>query len=118
MTDGNRRTLYRVLERQDIYDGMVRVMAAAERGNPDEGDRECLYGVVNGLVELAGSHGFSGNIWHSYLAYELASHENAFSMSEERCRAASMPLPAMILGFLSKCLTIRRNGLMRHFIRI
>ena len=33
MTDGNRRTLYRVLERQDIYDGMVRVMAAAERGN-------------------------------------------------------------------------------------
>ena len=83
MTDGNRRTLYRVLERQDIYDGMVRVMAAAERGNPDEGDREFLYGVVNGLVELAGSHGFSGNIWHSYLAYELASHENAFSMACE-----------------------------------
>lgn len=85
----NNRTLYRVLERQDIYDGMVRVMEAAKRGNPDEEDRECLYGVVNGLVELAGSHGFDGNIWHSYLAYELASHENAFSMAcEVRGRVA------------------------------
>lgn len=83
MTDGNNRTLYRILERQEIYDGMVRVMAAAKRGNPDEEDRECLFGVVNGLAELAGSHGFSGNIWHSYLAYELASHENAFSMACE-----------------------------------
>lgn len=79
----NNRTLYRVLERQDLYDGMVRVMEAAGRGNPDEKDRECLYAVVNGLVELAGSHGFGGNIWHCYLAYELASHENAFSMACE-----------------------------------
>lgn len=83
MANGNNRTLYRVLERQDLYDGMVRVMEAAGRGNPDEKDRECLYAVVNGLAELAGSHGFGGNIWHCYLAYELASHENAFSMACE-----------------------------------
>ncbi len=79
----NDRIIYRTLECQDIYDGMVCVMEQAEKNSPTREGEERLYAVVNGLLELAGSHGFGGNLWHSYLAYELACHENAFSMACE-----------------------------------
>ncbi len=42
-----------------------------------------LFDAVNALLELAVSHGFCGNLWHNYLAYLLASHENAYSTSCE-----------------------------------
>ena len=72
----NDRVIYRNLEHPDIYDGMVYLMEKTDAGQMADGDEERLYTVVNGLVELAGAHGFRGNIWHSYLAYELANHEN------------------------------------------
>ncbi len=42
-----------------------------------------LYDVVNELLELCESHGFEGNLWHDYLTYLLASHENAYSTACE-----------------------------------
>ncbi len=42
-----------------------------------------LADVVNGLIELAVSHGFEGNLWQDYLTYLLASNENAYSTSCE-----------------------------------
>jgi len=55
-----------------------------------EADEEALkaredqfFKSVNGLVELAGMYGFSGNIWHTYLTFLLVNHENAFSMASE-----------------------------------
>ena len=38
---------------------------------------------MNGLIELAVSHGFEGNLWQDYLTYLLASNENAYSTSCE-----------------------------------
>lgn len=35
------------------------------------------------MAELAGSHGYEGNIWHCYLTYLLANNENAFSTACE-----------------------------------
>jgi hypothetical protein len=35
------------------------------------------------LIELAESHGFSGNLWHCYLTYLLVYHENAYSKACE-----------------------------------
>ncbi len=42
-----------------------------------------LFECINGLLEMAASHGFEGNLWHNYLTYLLASHENAYSTSCE-----------------------------------
>ena len=42
-----------------------------------------LYECVNDLLEMAVSHGFEGNLWHNYLTYLLASHENGYSTSCE-----------------------------------
>ncbi|MFR6137288.1 MAG: hypothetical protein ACLUI0_11915 [Blautia massiliensis (ex Durand et al. 2017)] len=47
------------------------------------GQRESVFQCMNGLVELAGMYGFSGNIWHTYLTFLLVNHENAFSMASE-----------------------------------
>ena len=46
-------------------------------------NREMLLSCVNGLVEIASSHGFYGNIWHCYLTYLLVSKENAYSLGCE-----------------------------------
>ena len=45
--------------------------------------RGVYYDCISGLVEMAGSYGFEGNLWHNYLTYLLVNHENAFSTSCE-----------------------------------
>ena len=42
-----------------------------------------LYDAVNEILEMAVSHGFEGDLWHNYLTYLMASHENAYSTSCE-----------------------------------
>lgn len=42
-----------------------------------------LYACAHELLELAAGHGFEGNLWHHFLTYLLANHENAFSMACE-----------------------------------
>lgn len=49
----------------------------------DEDKRTLLFDVVHRLIELSGSHGYEGNLWHTYLTYLLANNENAFSMASE-----------------------------------
>ena len=34
-----------------------------------------LFEQMNDILELSASHGFEGNLWHTYLTYLLASHE-------------------------------------------
>lgn len=38
---------------------------------------------IHELIDLAGSHGFYGNLWHDYLTYLLVNNENAFSKACE-----------------------------------
>lgn len=42
-----------------------------------------LYENIHKLLELAGNHGFYGNLWHCYLANLLVNNENAYSKSCE-----------------------------------
>jgi len=56
---------------QEIFDGMRELVEC--------GDERRLYSTLNGLIELAACYGFEGNVWHFFLAYLLANHENAFS---------------------------------------
>ncbi len=48
-----------------------------------EKGKELLFNCAGELLEMTVSHGFEGNLWHNYLAYLLASHENAYSTSCE-----------------------------------
>lgn len=45
--------------------------------------RGLLFDCINELLELSVSHGFEGNLWHTYLTYLMVSHENAYSTSCE-----------------------------------
>ena len=76
--------LYRGFSDGEILNNM------AELINLYESDEEALkakedqfFKSINGLVELAGMYGFSGNIWHTYLSFLLVNHENVFSMASE-----------------------------------
>lgn len=76
--------LYRNFEQGDILDMMVDLINTYDKDyhNLDE-KKEMLYECANGLVELSGSYGFSGNLWHNYLTFLLVNHENAFSTACE-----------------------------------
>ena len=47
-------------------------------------DREALfYECIHVLLDMAGHHGFYGNLWHCYLTNLLVNNENSYSMSCE-----------------------------------
>ena len=80
----NELVLYKNMEYGDILHDMTFLM---ENYNNEYYNREDLRNLVfecmNALFELSVSHGFEGNLWHIYLAFLLASHENAYTTSCE-----------------------------------
>ena len=84
MTRVKECVLYRGFEYGDILDKMTALMDASEKSavNASEMEEE-FYECVNGLIEIAGSYGFTGNLWHDYLTLLLVNHENAFSTASE-----------------------------------
>lgn len=42
-----------------------------------------IFPVIHKLTELAGTYGFEGNLWHSYLTWLLVNNENVFSHASE-----------------------------------
>ncbi len=76
--------LYKNMENGKILADMTFLMDNYDNGSYNAADKkELLFETVHELVELAASHGFEGNLWHNYLTYLLASHENAYSTSCE-----------------------------------
>lgn len=45
--------------------------------------REMFYDCIHRLLELAGNHGFYGNLWHCYLTNLLVNDENSYSRACE-----------------------------------
>lgn len=86
----NELVLYRRMEDGRILEDVSSFIDSFEKYG-DEPFSECrqenmkalAYETANRLLELAVSHGFVGNLWHVYLTYLLASHENAYSTSCE-----------------------------------
>ncbi|PWJ51987.1 ATP-binding protein [Faecalicatena contorta] len=80
----NELVLYKNMEYGNILHDMTFLM---ENYNNEYYNREDLRNLVfecmNVLLELSVSHGFEGNLWHIYLAFLLASHENAYTTSCE-----------------------------------
>ncbi|MBM6751249.1 ATP-binding protein [Mediterraneibacter glycyrrhizinilyticus] len=80
----NELMLYKNMEYGEILRDMTFLIENSESEYYNREDlRSLLFECVNALLELSVSHGFEGNLWHTYLTYLLASDENAYSTSCE-----------------------------------
>lgn len=80
----NELMLYKNMEYGGILRDMTFLMENYDNEYYNKEDlRSLLYECINKLLELSVSHGFEGNLWHTYLTYLLASDENAYSTSCE-----------------------------------
>ena len=68
--------LYRGFRYQQLFEDMESLLT--ERGPEDR-----RFSCMNQLIELAVTYGFRGNLYHCFLAFCLANHENAYSTSCE-----------------------------------
>lgn len=76
--------LYRHMEHGDILFEMSSLMQDYKDPTWEmERLRSTFYECVNGLLEMAASHGFEGNLWHNYLTFLLANDCNAYSTACE-----------------------------------
>lgn len=76
--------VYRNFEDGGLLRDMVFLMEHYEDSGCDTADMTALlYDCIHRLIELAGSHGFHGNLWHCYLANLLVGNENSYSMACE-----------------------------------
>ncbi len=79
--------IYRVekMEGGALLDDAARLLEGIQEigsGVPEK-TGELFYAFAHSLLELAGSHGFSGNLWHCYLTNLLVGCENSYSMACE-----------------------------------
>lgn len=72
--------LYRELPHEDILRDMVYFVENYEKDWDAQERRKFLYDLCSRLLNLSGSHGFYGNLWHCYLTYLLVNSENVYSM--------------------------------------
>ncbi|MBT9777748.1 DUF815 domain-containing protein [Clostridium sp. MCC353] len=68
--------IYRNFKYQQVFDDMAALLAGEEAQNDS-------YVCANKLIELASTYGFEGNLWHCFLAFCMANHENAYSTACE-----------------------------------
>ena len=72
--------LYKHMEHEDVLMDMTFLMNNCQNEYYNKEDlRALLFECVNQILELEGSHGFEGNLWHNYLTFLLANDENAYS---------------------------------------
>lgn len=80
----NELMLYKNMEYGDLLLDMTFLMENYDNEYYNIEDmRSLLFEAVNTLLELSESHGFEGNLWHTYLTFLLANDENAYSTSCE-----------------------------------
>ncbi|MBQ9882712.1 MAG: ATP-binding protein [Synergistes sp.] len=80
-------TVYRDLERDEVFSGMEAVIMRDLAGLTEESRDEAaeIYcGCVSEMADAAEKLGISGNIWCTWLAALIARSENAFALSHER----------------------------------
>ena len=76
--------VYRGFRYQNLFDRMADLLSSGKEGEIiGEECREEAYACANELLELAADYGFEGNLWHCFLSFCLANHENAYSTSCE-----------------------------------
>ena len=74
----NELILYKDMEDGELLQDMTFLMENYNNEYYNEDDmKSLLYTTIGDLTELSVSHGFEGNLWHTYLTYLMVSHENA-----------------------------------------
>lgn len=74
----NNMIFYRDMEHQKLFDDIGTLLTSGEGLDcPD------AFACAHQLIELAVTYGFEGNLWHCFLAFCMARHENAYSISSE-----------------------------------
>lgn len=89
MSNVSELVLYREFECGDIFYDMTWLIQNYEEDSKEnavdlEEKQTIFYESMHGLLELASSHGFTGNLWHVYLTFLMANSENAYSIACER----------------------------------
>ena len=80
----NQFMLYKNMEHGQILQDMTFLMEHSGNEYYNREDLVCLlFECINQLIEMTVSHGFEGNLWHNYLTFLLANHENAYSTACE-----------------------------------
>ena len=75
--------LYRDFEQGELLEKMTMLMEDISHPKVLYGKDGEYFACIHQLVEMAGTYGFAGNLWHDYLTYLLVNHENAFSSACE-----------------------------------
>ena len=73
----NTMILYRNMKYQQLFDDICCLL------EQEDGERGDSFACANQLIEMAVVYGFKGNLWHCFLAFCMANHENAYSTSCE-----------------------------------
>lgn len=71
--------VYRDLQDAQLLYDMSWLMSHYDRAAERANTRSLLYSCIHRLIELAGTYGFHGNLWHCYLANLLVNNENGYS---------------------------------------
>lgn len=72
--------LYRNMEHDKILENMAFLKNHCHCEDEHMDDRRTLlYECAHQILELAGTYGFEGNLWHNYLTFLLANDENTYS---------------------------------------
>lgn len=72
--------VYRNFEDGALFYDMAWLMSHYDDEYCNVEDMQALfYECIHGLIELAGTYGFHGNLWHCYLANLLVNNENSYS---------------------------------------
>lgn len=78
--------VYRDFEENELLYDMVWLMEHyQDKACKKEDMVNLFYQCIHYLIELAGTYGFYGNLWHCYLANLLVNNENSYSTSCEIC---------------------------------
>ena len=78
--------VYRINKEEQVLNDISYIIDCYEKYgqefDPDD-YKEKFYLCMQQLIDMAGNHGFYGNLWHCYLTNILVNHENSYSRATE-----------------------------------
>ncbi len=81
--------IYRNIGRNSILFQLADICQRFDRGNYIKEDLITeIYEQIHRLLEISTRYGFDKNLWHNYLAFELAMSENPFTLVSEKVGAS------------------------------
>ncbi|XME03757.1 ATP-binding protein [Lachnospiraceae bacterium C1.1] len=79
--------LYRDFDYKELFNDIAELYKKCTKRNPENSLEELTRKASSSsgeLLEIAGTYGFDGNLWHCFLTLYLVSSENAFSVASEK----------------------------------